>query len=79
MPADREPGKVMYHHVLRSVEIDCTWCGAGVPLPAGDLCGVCISCGTVMFRPGEKGRSARTLFRSDVRGSGGSFMPAPAV
>ncbi len=35
---------------LDAVERDCSWCGTRVPLPAGELCGVCIDCGTVVFR-----------------------------
>lgn len=33
-----------------SVKVACSWCGSGVPLPSGDYSGVCIDCGTVMFR-----------------------------
>jgi len=33
-----------------SEEVACSWCGCGVPLLAGDFSGVCIDCGTVMFR-----------------------------
>lgn len=31
-------------------EITCSWCAEAVPMPAGDHSGVCIRCGTVMFR-----------------------------
>ena len=41
--------------------IDCDWCGTVVPLPEGDLSGVCIECGTVVFRPGlARGRAEVT-------------------
>ena len=65
------------HSLFGNVEIDCSWCGSGVPVPAGDFCGVCIDCGTVMFRPVEK-ICAMNMIRTDVRGSGGAFIPAPA-
>jgi hypothetical protein len=31
-------------------QVSCSWCAAGVPLPAGDEVGVCIECGAVVFR-----------------------------
>lgn len=36
--------------ITGEVELQCSWCGASVPLPAGDYSSVCIDCGTVMFR-----------------------------
>jgi len=43
-----------------SVERECTWCEAAVPLPAGELVGVCISCGTLVFRNDlDRRRAAR--------------------
>ena len=64
--------------LMRAVQVDCAWCGSDVPVSAGDFCGVCIDCGTVMFRP-AKAQQARKFARTDVRGLGGSFIPAPAV
>ena len=43
------------HRNLQTVKISCSWCGTGVPLPAGDFSGVCIECGTVMFRGSRRG------------------------
>lgn len=51
------------HRNLRPVEIPCSWCGADVLLPAGDFSGVCIECGTVMFR-----RSCRMASEGEVQG-----------
>lgn len=63
-----------------SLELPCSWCGAEVPLAPGDFSGVCISCGTVMFRPVERlARGAVLAERRDVRGRGESWIPAPAV
>ncbi len=69
------------------VEVACSWCGSGVPLPAGDFSGVCIDCGTVMFRdislPHD---SMQASFEHCIRSMEdhignhiGKTIPAPAV
>lgn len=64
--------------IFDAIELPCTWCGSEVPLPPGEFSGVCISCGTVMFRPAAKvARRFAQAQRSDVRG--GAWIPAPAV
>lgn len=35
---------------LGTVDLPCSWCGSAVRLFEGDYSGVCIDCGTVMFR-----------------------------
>lgn len=35
---------------LGPVDLTCSWCSSDIPIPEGDLCGVCIECGMVMFR-----------------------------
>lgn len=37
-------------HLPAAAELSCSWCDELVPVPAGDYSGVCIRCGTVMFR-----------------------------
>ncbi len=50
MAKERVVQSFQLHRHLRRVEIPCSWCGAPVALADGDFCGVCIDCGTVMFR-----------------------------
>ena len=50
MPAKRILERFELHRHLGSQELPCSWCGSSVPLPAGDFSGVCIDCGTVVFR-----------------------------
>lgn len=59
----------------KAVELSCSWCGSAVPLPPGEFSGVCIDCGTVMFRDPILADSAseRSLWNT------GSPLPAPAV
>ncbi len=60
----------------KATELACSWCGTAVPLPSGDFSGVCIDCGTVMFRGplNFEGSSERS------RDLGANpFVPAPAV
>lgn len=52
--------------------IDCSWCGAMVPLPAEDESGVCIECGAVSFR-GDPGRVKPVGFADCM-----NDLPAPA-
>lgn len=51
---------------LERAECACTWCGSAVPLPAGDLVGVCISCGMVVFRfgPDRERAACHSITRS---------------
>ena len=35
---------------LGTIDLPCSWCGAAVRLFDGDYSGVCLDCGTVMFR-----------------------------
>lgn len=52
----------------------CSWCEDEVPLPAGELVGVCITCGTLVFRhDADDERAAR---HSAVRGY--RDIPTPA-
>lgn len=61
---------------IGSMELPCSWCGTSVPLPAGEFSGVCIDCGTVMFRnPLGAGRASE---RSRAWSLGG-HVPVPAV
>lgn len=75
------PAKVMASsfRLRRSeaLELACSWCGTGVPLPEGEFSGVCIDCGTVMFRKplADDGYSER----NHGWGMGNPLMPAPAV
>lgn len=48
-------------HRAASVENICGWCDVEVPLPPGDLVGVCISCGMVVFRDGADRQRAEWL------------------
>ena len=65
MAEDRIFKGFQLHRHLRSVELPCSWCGADVPLPAGDFSGVCIECGTVMFRhPRRRIKSGEELLAS---------------
>lgn len=65
---------------LDAVELSCSWCGTDVPLPAGDFSGVCIDCGTVMFRSVEQTTFQFAPARcTDARGRGEAWMTAPAV
>ncbi|MHB1389726.1 MAG: hypothetical protein ACYCXF_00600 [Thermoleophilia bacterium] len=71
MSAFQEPGFIS-NYFLRQVEVGCSWCDCEVPLPAGDFSGVCIECGTVVFRPvveyGRRGTAGRLV----------SSLPCPA-
>ncbi len=60
-----------------ALELACSWCGSGVPLPEGEFSGVCIDCGTVMFRGplNDDGFSER----NHGWGMGNPLTPAPAV
>lgn len=49
MPADNVFNGLKITHI-GAVDMACSWCEATVPLPEGDYSGVCIGCGTVMFR-----------------------------
>ena len=63
---------------LLPAELACNWCSAPVPLMADELCGVCINCGTVMFRdPLRPDRPAASAFERDTA-SGAESLPAPA-
>lgn len=67
------------HSLPGQVDVDCSWCGSGVPLPPGEFSGVCIDCGTVMFRPLHIDRhESLQMAGSDIPGNGGSMMPATA-
>lgn len=66
------------HDLPRPIHVDCSWCGSGVPLESGEFSGVCIDCGTVMFRPHGELQGTFSLARYDIRGAGGSLMPTPA-
>ncbi|MHB9053321.1 MAG: hypothetical protein ACYC5F_04945 [Thermoleophilia bacterium] len=57
-------------------ELSCSWCGSGVPLPAGEFSGVCIDCGTVMFRnPLDAGSASERSLAWSL----GGHLPVPAV
>lgn len=70
-----------------SVKLACSWCGSDVPLPSGDFSGVCIDCGTVMFR--DSGIPKLTMcpdfeqciksMEDSIAGHIGRSVPAPAV
>jgi len=62
---------------LEALELSCSWCASPVPLPAGEFSGVCIDCGTVMFRGDHSWDGASD--RRNSWGMGGSMDPAPAV
>ncbi len=64
------------HRNLKAVDISCPWCGAGVPLPDGDFSGVCIECGTVVFRGSSRGVAAE---ETDQPTSCRQSLSAPAV
>lgn len=64
------------HENLRAVEISCPWCEADVPLPEGDFSGVCIKCGTVVFRGSHRTMGAEGKAEPDERGQS---LPAPAI
>lgn len=49
MRAESLSGEVRFNH-LGVVDLPCSWCGSAVRLFDGDYSGVCIDCGTVMFR-----------------------------
>ena len=74
MPAGRMMDELEAHR-NKAVELSCSWCGFAVPLPPGEFSGVCIECGTVMFRDASIADSAseRSLWNA------GSPLPAPAV
>ena len=57
------------HRGLELASVPCSWCGEDVPLPAGDFSGVCIECGTVMFRGPHR----------DAVAEPAEYVPAPAV
>lgn len=81
MAVYQERGNVRRHPVLSSIEVNCSWCCSRVPLPAGDYSGVCIECGTVVFRPFESLSCRRMSFseRNTLKNLDFSFMPQPAV
>ena len=60
-----------------STELPCSWCGSIVPLPEGEFSGVCIECGTVMFRGGMDADAACDY--SSGSGITNKFIPSPAV
>ncbi|MHB8792879.1 MAG: hypothetical protein ACYC6O_06025 [Thermoleophilia bacterium] len=76
MPANIMSGK-FGRRKLEAMELSCSWCASAVPLPAGEHSGVCIDCGTVMFRgdPVFEGASERR----NSWGMGSPMNPAPAV
>ena len=76
MPADRAFKGFELHHHLGFLEVACSWCGSSVPLPAGDFSGVCIDCGTVMFRRSCRGPAEDE--ECDIQMSGRTVQ-APAV
>ncbi len=61
------------HRGLQLAKVPCSWCGEEVPLPAGDFSGVCIECGTVMFRGSRRASSLASGSRE------ADYIPAPAV
>jgi hypothetical protein len=75
MPMNRVSDKMRLRR-LEAQELSCSWCGYGVPLPAGEFSGVCIDCGTVMFR--EPLITDGASERNHVWGTGNPFIPAPA-
>ncbi|MFA6001488.1 MAG: hypothetical protein WC828_05170 [Thermoleophilia bacterium] len=70
-----------------SVKVACSWCGSFVPLPSGDFCGVCIDCGTVMFRdPGISNITSHHDFEQCIKSMEesiasqiGRSVPVPAL
>ena len=74
MPANRKTdGFRAQRH--GATELSCSWCGSAVPLPAGEFSGVCIDCGTVMFRDPLGGAAASKRSSWGM----GNHVPAPAV
>lgn len=71
MSVFQEP-RFISNYFLRPVEVGCSWCECTVPLPAGDFSGVCIECGTVVFRP------AAQQGRRETAGQMISSLPCPA-
>jgi hypothetical protein len=53
METDFKPASERIRFCFEPVAIDCSWCESEVPLPEGDLVGVCIKCGAVVFRAPE--------------------------
>ncbi len=76
MPADVMSRTFRFRR-SEALELACSWCGSGVPLPEGEFSGVCIDCGTVMFRKplNDDGFSER----NHGWGMGNPLTPAPAV
>ena len=60
-----------------ALELSCSWCGSAVPLPAGEFSGVCIDCGTVMFRGSLDIAGASE--HNCSWGTIASLIPAPVV
>jgi len=85
MLADKKPD-AMNQFRQRAMDVECTWCGAVVPLPTGDSSGVCIDCGTVIFRDEAlSGTAAQAGFEHCInsmedliRNQIGRSIPAPA-
>lgn len=76
MPANIMSGK-FGKRKLEAMELSCSWCASAVPLPAGEYSGVCIDCGTVMFREDHSFDGASD--RRNSWGMGNPMNPAPAV
>lgn len=70
----RSAGMLHSGRTLEHIQVDCSWCDADVPLPAGDAVGVCIVCGAVVFRDHEARSRAerRNITRSNHE------IPTPA-
>lgn len=62
---------------LGAVDLACSWCGSAVRLFEGDYSGVCIDCGTVMFRKSVfcDGSDERGSWR---QGTIGAKVPPPS-
>lgn len=76
MPADVMSRTLRFRR-SEALELTCSWCGSGVPLPEDEFSGVCIDCGTVMFRKplNDDGFSDRY----HGWGMGKPYTPATAV
>lgn len=82
-PGDEEKGMGMRvdqerKHPPAATEMACSWCDEVVPMPDGDYSGVCISCGTVMFR-GMPGGLDRDLVESAGSAVARERVAMPAV